>query len=624
MSGIFGVLDSQPDTGIDRLLAGMGSSLTHRPWYVVETWRDASAGVGLGRVGIGIFNRERQPIRSEDGSLIVFLSGELYGASELRRELAATGRRLRDDGDTELILRLYQDRGEQFIRALDGVFVLAIWDRSRQELIIANDRAGLYPLHYAHIKGRLLFAPEMKAILSDPDFHKELDLTALVEYVRFQFLLGDKTFFVDLRLLPNASLLRYNLQTDRLSIQPYWDFSEIPELPASLTFEDAVDEAGKRLHAAVDRLTADNYRIGVQLSGGVDARAILGLIDGDRSRITTITFGQPGCRDAEYARQIARVAGSRHHYFEFTDGGWVQSYADFHLELTEGFHSWIHSHGISILDDTRRLIDVNLTGLGGGQSYVDWEDPVLLSDQDDLAFSNRLFQLLSQSTTWPSINEAEEKSLYSPRLASQLRDRAIESFRCELENYRHLPPVQRAAYFALCNPDRRLFQYYTVFQRSHIEPRFPFFDRSYFEFVYALPPDMLYHRRLRRAIILKWMRPLARIPYDKDDLPITDGGLSRLAARLIQKGKAVVNRRFPRAFPPRATLYADYENWLRRELRGWGEDLLLSERTLRREIFNPDMLRSLWQRHQSGLEVNFIGKIAPLMSYEMILRRFYD
>lgn len=624
MSGIFGALDSRPGAGIDRLVTRMGSSLAHRPWYVVETWQDESAGVGLGRVGIGIFNHERQPVCSEDDSLVVFLSGELYNTSALRRELSAKGRRLRDDGDLELILHLYQDRGEQFVRHLDGVFVLAIWDRSRQELIVANDRAGLYPLHYTHVNGRLLFAPEMKAILSDPDFRKALDLTALAEYVRFQFLLGDKTFFADLKLLPNASLLRYSPQTDRLSIQPYWDFSEIPELPASLTFEDAVDEAGRRLHAAVNRLTGDDHRLGVYLSGGVDARAILGLIDGDRSRITTITFGQRNCRDAEYARQIARAAGARHHYFEFTDGRWARAYADFHLELTEGFHSWIHAHGISILGDARRLIEVNLTGLGGGQSYVDWEDPTLLGAQDDLAFSGRLFQLLSQSTTWPSIDEAEEKALYSPHLAPQLRDRAFESFRCELENYRHLPPLQRAAYFALCNPDRRLFQYYTVFQRSHVELRFPFFDRSYFEFVYALPPDMLYHRRLRRAIILKRMRPLARVPYDKDDLPITNGKFSWLTARLIHKSKALMNRRFPRAFPPRATLYADYENWLRGELRDWGEDLLLSERTLQREIFNPDMLRSLWRRHQSGLEVNFIGKIAPLMSYEMMLRRFYD
>jgi asparagine synthase (glutamine-hydrolysing) len=169
-----------------------------------------------------------------------------------------------------------------------------------------------------------------------------------------------------------------------------------------------------------------------------------------------------------------------------------------------------------------------------------------------------------------------------------------------------------------------LFQYYTVFKRSHFEQRFPFYDHRYFEFVYALPPEMLFDRRLRRATIFKMMRPLARVPYDKDNLPITDGKASCVSARLIQKSKALVNHYVAPVFPEYATLYADYENWLRNELRQWGKQILLGDRTLQRGIFNPEFLRSLWRRHQSGLEVHTIGKIAPVMTYEMMLRRYWD
>jgi asparagine synthase (glutamine-hydrolysing) len=621
MSGIFGIADPGRQMDVRPLIDKMAAVMSHRDWFVADRFVDHGCNLAIGRIGIGIFNRERQPICSKDQNLMIFLSGEFYGTTELCHDLKAKGHRFRDDSDLELVLRLYEEKGEQFIHDLEGAFIVMIWNRSRQEVIIANDRFGLYPLYYAHYDGKLVFAPEMKGILCDPDFHKELDLTALAEYVRFQHLLGDKTFFEGIKLLPNASLLRYNIQTDRLTVQPYWDFSQIPQLPATLTFEDAVEEASRLLKAAVNKLTKGNYRFGVYLSGGVDSRVILGLISRDVFPVTTITYGQRSCRDVVYAQEIAAQVGTEHHYFEFPDGRWVEDFVNFHLELTEGFHSWIHAHGISILDQVRPLIDVNLTGLHG--TPLNWEDLALYRVQDDIAFSSRLFHLLSQETTWPSIDDGEESLLFSPRISSQMCGLAFDSLRSELARYDYLPYERRAAHFSCCS-DRRLFQYYAVFHGSHFEQRFPFYDYRYFEFVHALPPEMLFERGLRRAIILKMMRSLARIPYDKDNLPITDREMSRCVAKLVQKSKSFVNRYIAPMFPEYVTLPADYENWLRNELREWGENILLGERTLQRDIFSPESLLSLWRRHQSGLEVHTIGKIAPLMTFEMMCREFYD
>jgi asparagine synthase (glutamine-hydrolysing) len=624
MSGVFGVVDRRGRVPIDRCLARMGEAMAHRAWYVTETRSDQARGVGLGRIGIGIFNRERQPVYSEDGNVWLFLSGELYHTAEVRRRLQAQGHRFRHESDLELALRLYEARGEAFVHDLQGAFVVGIWDNRRQTLIVANDRYGLYPLHYAHYDGRLVFAPEVKGVLCAPDFRKELDLAALAEYVRFQHLLGDKTFFEGLRLLPNASILRYQPGDDALSLQTYWDFASLPALPASITFDEAVEEAGRRLQAAVNHPAHGGHRLGVYLSGGLDARAILGLLHRDHMPIVTITYGLHNCRDAIYARQMARALGTRHHDFEFSDGRWVEAFADLHLTLTEGFHSWIHSHGISLLPQVRELIDVNLTGFGGGQSAIDWNDPALFAAPDDLAFTSRLFHLLSQETTWPSLTEAEERLLYLPPLFRKVNGLAYDSFHAELTKYQHLPYERRAAYFALCNPDRRLFQYYTVFNRSHVEQRFPFYDYAYLEFVYALPPEMLYQRRLRRALLRRRAPVLARIPYDKDELPVAVSQPIRRIASLLRRTRRYLYRRGLRLFPQHPTLNADYENWLRRELREWGEDLLLGERTLARGLFDRSFLQSLWRRQQSGAEVNIIGKLAPLMTYEMVLRRFYD
>jgi hypothetical protein len=221
------------------------------------------------------------------------------------------------------------------------------------------------------------------------------------------------------------------------------------------------------------------------------------------------------------------------------------------------------------------------------------------------------------------LDDAEERLLYSQKYRDEMVGLAYDSFLEELSTFDHLPYYDRAAYFALVNPDRRLFQYFTVFHRAAFEQRFPFYDYDYFKFVYALPPEMLFQRRLRRGIVLDRMKSLSRIPYDKDNLPVTSSQLMRILYKVNNSTRSYVNRQIKPIFPERLTLYADYENWLRRELKDWGEQILLGDENRSREYFDPNFLQSIWNRHQSGLEVNMIGKFAPIMTFEMLLRKFY-
>jgi asparagine synthase (glutamine-hydrolysing) len=554
---------------------------------------------------------------------MVVLSGELHDTERLRRDLKAKGRRLRDDSDLELVLRLYQEKEEQFIHDLEGAFVLAIWDRARQELIVANDRFGRYPVFWAHYGGRLIFAPEVKGILCDPGFPKELSLTALAEYMRFQQLLGEKTFLEGVELLPSASLLQYNVQTDCLTIKPYWKFPEMPE--AGGTFEEAEEEVGRLLRRAVNRMASGSYRMGVYLSGGLDSRTILGLIDRRYFPVTSIAYGQRNCRDVVYAERIARKAGSEHHWFEFKNGEWVKEWAGFHLELTEGFHSWIHAHGMSTLARARLLIDVNLTGWGLDTSVGGYlGDPLLIGAPDGMAFVQRLFHLLNQEYTWPGLSEAEERCVYTEGVGRQLAGRAFESLLHEVQKLPSDDNEQRAKCFMTDTHDRRLTHNFVVFKRSHFESRYPSRDYALFEFCWSLPMKFKRNRRLQRAIISRELPKLARVPFDKDELLVTDEWPIWTAHALAYKLKRRFNRHIFPLFSRRATLYADYENYLRHELRSWAEGILFDNRTLERGIFNPEFLRSIWDRHLSGRELHTIGKIAPVMTYEMMLRRFFD
>ena len=623
MSGVFGVADSRGQAEVGSLMDRMGAAMAHRDWYVVEAYADEQQGLGLGRIGIGIFNQECQPIRSEDGGLLVFLSGEFYNTLELCRDLEAKGYPFRDNSDLELVLRLYQERGEEFIHDLEGVFVLVIWSRARQELIVANDRFGLYPTYYANYDGKLVFAPEMKGILCDPGFRKELNLTALAEYMRFQHLLGDKTFFENIQLLPGASLLTYDLSTASCSIKPYWTFDDIPYRP-DVSFDEAVEEAGRLLRRAVQRLSGDTYRPGVYLSGGLDSRTILGLIE--RRPVVSLTYGMRNCRDVYYARRIARAVGSDHHWFDLPDGEWVKEQVDFHLDLTEGFHSWIHAHGISALPQARQLMDVNLTGWDGGTVMGDPDtiEPLQGDAVDDMALVTRLFCLLNQKYTWPGLNEAEEHLLYTDSLHGEMIGRAFASAREELSKYLAYRPDVRSGYFYINNHCRRLTFNMITFSRSHIEARFPFFDRDLFDFLHSLPAQVRADKLLFQTVIQRETPRLAYIPYDHDEFFPTAQPLVRGAHALSIKLMRRFNRHLYPIFAERYTLYADYENYLRGELREWAEAILFDRRTAERGIFAPAFLRTLMDRHLSGLEEWTIGKIAPIITYEMMLRRFYE
>ena len=616
MSGVFGVVDPERHTDVRSLMDKVAASLCHREWFVADRFVDQHEPVAIGRVGIGVFNKAPQPVWNASHTIALVMAGEIYKVDGAEKPEGVTA-------PERVALSVYESKGEEFAKHLNGAFVIAVWDRPRQRVLVANDRFGFYPLFYATHKGRLLFAPEMKGIFCDPSFPKKLDLTALAQYMRFQHLLGVRTFFEGIQFLPNASVLVYDLTSASCRVNTYWTFADIPHR-ANVTFGEAVDEAGRLLRQAVRRLSDDGYRPGVYLSGGLDSRTILGMVE--RRPIVSVTYGAADCRDVYYAGRIAQAVGSQHHWFDLPNGEWVKEHADFHLELTEGLHSWIHAHGISTLRQARQLMDLKLTGWDGGtvMGHPASIEPLQTAAVDDAALVTHLFWLFNQKYTWPSLTEAEEQLLYCEPLRPHMHGLAFDSFRAELAPYLDCRPDVRGEYFYIRSHCDRLTHSLITFYRSHIEVRFPFFDYELFEFLYSIPAPLRAHRALYRALIQRETPRLAYIPYDYDEFLPTTHSLIGSTHALATRIKRRINRHLRPAIPDRFTLYADYENYLRRDLRAWAEAILFDERTLTRGIFRPEALRSLMDRHLAGNEPWTIGKIAPLITFELMLRRLYD
>ncbi len=631
MSGIFGIVDPTHKLNIEELTQYMTQLMSHEAWFVTQSCVDAAMGVSLGQLGIGIFNQTPQPVWDETQTTALVMAGEFYNiACEYHCGLPTE----------HIALQLYQQFGKTFIKYIDGVFLIAILDKKRQQLSIFNDRFGLYPLYYSYQADCFVFAPETKGILHNPVISKKLDMVALAQYMRFQQVLGNRTFFEGIELMPNSTILTFDIPTKQLSFEPYWTYEDIPYKP-HLTFDEAAEEAGYLLKRAVRRLsTDDEYRSGVYLSGGLDARTIAGMVE--KRPLPTLTYGTRHCRDVYYAAKIAKVVGSDHHWVDLPDGNWVKDVADAHLTLTEGYHSWIHAHGMSTLGLARQIMDVNLTGWDGGSLLGDSDtiEPLQQKAPDDLAITVRLFNLFNQTYTWPSLTEAEDYFLYHPAIKQTMRGLAWESFCDELRPYLKLRPDVRTGYFYIDQHCRRSTQNLVTFARSHIEMRFPFFDYQLFEFLFSLPAYLRRDKLLLRAIIQQHTPHLANIPYNKDLLPPSTKRRVRWPFRVANFFKGRLNKylencddglfkyalhSYLKKTPFHLhTLYADYENYLRDELWDWANNTLFAPTTRERNLFDEAFLHSLMQRHKSGIEEWTIGKIAPVMTYEMMLRKFYD
>ena len=606
------------------LLARMASSLCHHDWHVTETTCPDPL-VAVGRQHVHLFNAAPQPVRSADNAVSLWMSGEFCHTRDVRRSIGPNGLRPLPVGDAALALAVYEAQGAAGLSRLEGTFLVAVWDGRIRELVIVNDRFGLYPHVYARAGGGLTFAPELSALLCNPGIPRNVDFTTVAQFARFQQALGDRTWLDGVHLLPPAACLHYQPAADRLTVETYWDWNEIGT-QQSISFEEAVDAAIGFLQRAVDARVEPPFRAGLFLSGGLDGRTILGLT-ADDVPLATITYGAEGCRDVVYAARLARAAGRPHHWFPFTDGNWVKAYSPLHLVLTSGLHGWMHAHGISVLEEVRRRFDVNLSGFDGGTIFgagIDTHDDAWYRQsptQADLV--QRFYEGFCRRFTYPGLTDPEAQALFGGRGNRALLPLAIESLRAELAGTTAVPPGRQADYI-YNRHHLRWMRGQLVIQRSAIEVRCPFFDYAFVDFMYSLPERIRTSGAFRRAVLTRRMPLLARIPNEKDNRLPHSSPWRYHSHAFAQKIKNRINRHLAPVFADRPRLYADYENYLRTDLREWAEAILFDPRTQARGVFDPAVVRELWRRHLAGTELWTIGKVGPLISIELALRCFVD
>ena len=273
--------------------------------------------LGFRRLSIIDLEHAHQPLSNEDGTIWVVFNGEIYNYAALRRRLEGAGHTFRTRGDGETIVHLYEDEGVDCFSHLNGMFAIAIWDARNQQLVLGRDRVGQKPLVYRHETDRLIFASELKSLLQVPGVPREVDATAVDQYLTYQYVPHPRTIFRGIRKLEPGHRAVY--RNNRLEISRYWDPDFNTQWQGSE--QDAIESLQTTLESSVALRMQSDVPLGAFLSGGVDSSLIVALMQKLASQpIKTFSIGFPVKEydETRYARQVAEHLGTDHHEFQVT------------------------------------------------------------------------------------------------------------------------------------------------------------------------------------------------------------------------------------------------------------------------------------------------------------------
>jgi len=309
MCGIAGIIGNTEQK--DETIKKMVDVITHRGPDEDGFYTDEDVAFGMRRLSIIDLGGGKQPIESEDGNLSIVFNGEIYNYKELHEELTAKGHIFKTNSDTEVIIHLFEQEGDEMVKRLRGMFTFAIYDKKKKEFYIARDQFGIKPLYYlVQGKGIVAFGSEIKSLLHYPGFKKEINHEAVYNYFSFQFNPLEETFFKNIWKLPPATYLRINVTKNKIFQKRYWTYNFDKPITDKQTLKK---EVLSTLEDSVKAHMISDVPVGAFLSGGIDSAAIVALMSKNTDKkISTFTIGFDKVSEANEAKVMADFIGTDH------------------------------------------------------------------------------------------------------------------------------------------------------------------------------------------------------------------------------------------------------------------------------------------------------------------------
>jgi asparagine synthase (glutamine-hydrolysing) len=635
MCGINGIaLSSRSCRSIDvAAVERMRDVLTHRGPDDKGIFLDARNGlIGFGhrRLSIVDVSAGHQPMTNEDGSLHIIYNGEIYNHAEFRSSLEARGHIYSTHCDTETILHLYEEYGENCVHHLRGMFAFAIWDSRKRELFIARDRLGVKPLYYAQADdGSLYFASEIKALFEAGPIKAEINYQALPDYLANHAPSGEETLFSGVRRLLPASTLLW--RDGVIQIKKYWDICFRKDESSERTDADYIAEWSELFRESVRLRLMSDVPLGMFLSGGIDSSAIAAVMSGmvaEPIKSFSVAFAEREANELEYARLVARTFKTDHREVVVSPGDFFATLAKliWHEDEPIAHPSSVALYFVSQL--AAQHVKVVLTGEGSdellagygryhktilnmrwGGRYRRLVPPqvrnVIRKQIAQLPSSSKLGQKLGRTflTLAPDLESIyfDNFAVFPRAMQGHLLTLGIQERIVDSDPYSVIRSLlgqtdATSLLDRLLNADTRTYLHELLMKQDQmsmaasIESRVPFLDHKQVEFSARLPARMKLRGATTKYVLRESMKGL-------------------LPEEILSRPKM--------GFP------VPVGAWFRGVFRGIIEEYLLSERALSRGIFDAHFVRSLIRRHQEFGE-DHSERLWALVNFEIWQRQFFD
>ena len=642
MCGISGFLEmrSRPAASAEAVVAAMADALAHRGPDGSGVWVDAEGGVALGHRRLAIIDLSptgRQPMSTADGRFVVTYNGEIYNYGELAERLRQQGVALRGHSDTEVMIEGFARWGiAETLAQCEGMFALALWDRSARTLTLARDRMGIKPLYWTRQGGLFAFASELKALHRHPDWRAELDRDAMAGYLRFGYVPAPGSIYRETFKLPPGTLLTVS-RGGAAELKPYWRLADIAASGSRAPAEGGETERLSALEAVLRRAVRNemvaDVPLGAFLSGGIDSSLVVALMQRESARPVrsfTMGFEAEGYDEAQHAQRVARHLGTEHTELYVDDRTARAAIPELPVWYDEPFADSSQIPTRLIAELARRDVTVALSGDGGDELFAGYERHRWARRLDGLRarlpgpLRRGAARLLGEvpeplieslASLLPARLRPAIPALRLPKLAAALGAadegalyRNIVSLWPEPERLvpgaREPDSLAEAQALArrLADPVARLMLLDALtYLPDDILTKV---DRASMSVSLEVRVPLLNHRVVEAA----WLLPSAMK---------LKGASSKWALRQI------LYRHVPRELVerPKQGFAVPLAEWLRGPLRDWAETLLSEEALRGGEGLEPAPIRARWQEHCAGRKDWSQSLWAVLMLQSWLARR---
>ena len=597
MCGIAGVVSATRESNItEALVHHMCEQIVYRGPDDEGLYVADGAGLGMRRLSIIDLSGGHQPVFNEDRSAWVVFNGEIYNFPELRPELESRGHRFYTHTDTEVIIHLYEEMGAGCVQKLRGMFGLAIYDKVKRKLILARDRLGKKPLHYALHNGNLYFASEIKSILAVAPELAEVNAQALLEYLYFGYVADPITVFTGIQKLPPGHLLEF--ENGKIGVRQYWD------LPPYDTYfpkseEECLEELDRRLFEATRIRLISDVPLGAFLSGGVDSSTVVAMMARASSgpvKTFSIGFTKDDFNEAHYARIVAQKFGTDHHEM-ILEPDVVQTVEHLTSSLEEPFgdSSMLPTYYVSQM--ARKHVTVTLSGDGGDEIFAGYGRYRIHSDRRIFEYIPGWARRFYRNQIFPLTPSTMRGRKFSYNVSLPWQERYVDGLSFVPAFERDLPLLSDGFRDVLRrseDPGNVLRRYFT-----HSPAKDPVSQLLYVDTKTYMVADIL--TKVDRMSMLNSLE--VRVPILDYELVEWAAGLSSAWKLRGRQLKYILLKLAERVGVPREALYRKkqgfalpLDHWMRHELKDMLM-VLIEPRTLQRGYFESTGLRKLMDDH---------------------------